>query len=65
MWDHYTKTFKWMQAAIVLVTFGVFYSMQHSWPIAVGFFLVMQLGSLVGALWATRLRRKIQLSQLR
>jgi uncharacterized membrane protein len=65
MWEHYRKTFRSIQAAIAIVSIVVFFFLQRSWSITLGFFLIMQIGSLVGAVWATRLRHKIQYPQLR
>ncbi|HVZ89124.1 MAG TPA: hypothetical protein VHG72_19300 [Polyangia bacterium] len=60
MWDHYKKTFKPVQAAIAIATVGVYFGLHRLWMVTAVFFLMMQAGSLVGALWAQRLRRKLQ-----
>jgi hypothetical protein len=60
MWEHYRKRFWGMQA--VIATFAVgFYLTSHRllFPAAL-LFVTMQLGSLVGAGWASRLKRKYQ-----
>ena len=59
MWDHYKKTFNSVQAAILIATIVIFFGLHHMWFVTAVFFLTMQLGSLVGAAWATRLRRKM------
>ena len=60
MWEHYKKTFKSVQAAIAIATIGIYFGLQHRVFVTLVFFLMMQAGSLVGALWANRLRRKMQ-----
>jgi uncharacterized membrane protein len=60
MWDHYKKTFKSVQAAIAIATVGIYFGLQRRVSVTLVFFLMMQAGSLVGALWAKRLRRKMQ-----
>jgi len=60
MWEHYKKTFKSVQAAIAIATIAIYFGLQHRASVTVVFFLMMQVGSLVGALWANRLRRKMQ-----
>jgi hypothetical protein len=56
MWDHYRKTFARMQlvmglaaCAAVLVT--------RQLTVGLLFFAFMQIGALVGAVWAARIRR--------
>ena len=58
-WAHYKKTFLLMQLLIVLIAAQVHRQAQHIWVVTLVFFLVMQLGALVGALWAGRLRRRL------
>jgi uncharacterized membrane protein YfcA len=59
MWDLYKKTFVGMQTIILLVTLLIFMR-SHLWTHAVTFFAIMQTGSALGAIWGTRLRRKLQ-----
>ena len=61
MWEHYKKTFKSIQAAIAILTIVIYVGLGRMWFVTAVFFLVMQVGGLVGALWAKRLRDKIQL----
>jgi hypothetical protein len=56
MWEQYRKTFRGMQISIGLVTVAVLI-LTHGLFIAFGFFVVMQIGSVLGVLWAMRLRR--------
>lgn len=60
MWEHYKKTFGRMQTVIALVTGAVFLGLQQMWFVTATFFLVMQVGAVVGAMWASRLKRKLQ-----
>jgi len=59
MWDHYKRTFVGIQLVISMVTVLVLLA-THYWIHAVVFFLCMQLGSVAGAVWGNRLRRKLQ-----
>jgi hypothetical protein len=60
MWDHYKKTFKSMQVAIALATIVIYFGLNRMWFVAAVFFVMMQAGSLLGSLWAKRLRDKMQ-----
>jgi hypothetical protein len=60
MWDHYKKTFGSVQFAIAVATVGIYYGLERRPLVAAVFFLMMQAGSVVGAAWAQRLRRKMQ-----
>jgi cobalamin synthase len=59
MWDQYKKTFRGMQAVMLLVSVCVFLATGDA-LIAGVFFLAMQVSSVVGAMWAYRLRRKFE-----
>lgn len=59
MWEHYKKTFKSVQAAIAIATIGIYFGLHRLPVVTLGFFLMMQVGSLVGAAWGQRLRRKM------
>jgi uncharacterized membrane protein YfcA len=63
MWDLYKRTLVGMQTMILLVTLLVF-MWSHLWTHAVVFFAIMQTGSALGAMWGTRLRRKLQPNRL-
>ena len=58
MWEQYKKTFGSMQAFIVLVTIALYFGLGRSVAMASGFFLMMQVGAVFGAMWAARLRRR-------
>ncbi len=61
MWEHYRKTFKSMQLAIALATIVIYFGLHRMWFVAAVFFVMMQVGSFAGALWAKRLRDKMQM----
>ena len=62
MLERYRRTFFITQASIAAVTVAVFVKSQRL-AAAAAFFATMQVGALVGALWAARLKRKIERSQ--
>ena len=61
MWEEYRKTLKPVQALIATVTAATYLGMHRMWFVTAVFFLMMQVGALLGALWAHRLRQKVQL----
>ena len=60
MWEQYKKTFAYMQLMIAIATIAIYLTMNHLSVLAGLFFLVMQLGAVLGAMWATRLKRKLE-----
>ena len=58
MMERYKKTFWGMQAVIWLIAFGVL-AWAHMWSLAALFFVTMQIGAVVGAMWATRLKNRL------
>jgi hypothetical protein len=63
MWEHYKRTFVRMQAMIAVVSMGVLLS-THALPLATFFFVAMQLGAIVGAMWGVRLKEKVRRGSL-
>jgi len=59
MWAHYKKTFWITQMTICLVAFAVYLSFYHLLAPAALFFVTMQIGAVLGAAWASRLKRKL------
>jgi hypothetical protein len=59
MWQHYRKTLPFVQAFILIVCMVLFF--YKAVPIAgvVVLFVMMQIGSLLGAFWAARLKRRM------
>ena len=60
MFEHYKKRFWGMQTFIAFVVVAVYFAMGHRVVPAATFFVTMQIGALVGAAWADRLKRKTQ-----
>jgi hypothetical protein len=60
MWAQYKRTFWFMQVLICLVTCGIYLTMNHLVVAAALFFVVMQVSAVVGAMWASRLKRKLE-----
>jgi hypothetical protein len=63
MWQHYQKTFAGMQIMIAVVTAGIYFFVGRQMVAALTFFIVMQIGALLGAAWAARLRRAMEQRQ--
>ena len=59
MWEQYKKTLAKTQAVIAAITIGTYFYVGHSAMRSAMFFLVMQLGAVIGAMWGTRLKRKV------
>jgi hypothetical protein len=55
MWNHYRKTFLPLQGGICLVSAGIYLFYGRALPPAVIFFVMMQIGAVLGAMWAARL----------
>ena len=62
MWDQYKRTFIAMQVVILLVTTAVFI-LSRLWTAAGTFFAIMQIGSVLGAVWGSNLRYRILAGQ--
>lgn len=59
MWDYYRRTLPRLQAFIALITVGLYFFLAHRWAMAAVFFVMMQVGAVVGAWWGHRLRRRL------
>ena len=59
MWEQYKKTAQGMQVVMLVVTALVFIA-SHDVVIAGVFLVAMQIAAVVGAMWASRLRKKIE-----
>lgn len=62
MLERYRRTLFVTQASIAAVTAAILIQ-SHRLVVAAAFFAAMQIGAVVGALWAARLKRKIERSQ--
>jgi hypothetical protein len=60
MWDYYKRTFVMVQVATLAVSYLVYRNSNHAVIPSLVFFTFMQLSAVFGAMWANRLRRKIQ-----
>jgi len=58
MWNQYKKTFSGMQVIIGLVTLGILL-WRHAWDLAGVFFITMEIGAVLGAMWGARLKSKL------
>jgi hydrogenase/urease accessory protein HupE len=63
MWEQYKKHFVGMQVVILLVTFAAYQRFSHLWFVAAVFFTTMQVGALLGASWANRIRMRVKQQQ--
>ncbi len=62
MLERYKRTFVATQASIAAVTVAILLQ-SHRLFAAVAFFGAMELGALFGAMWAARIKRRIERSQ--
>ena len=61
MWAQYKKTFLRIQSVILVVTCAVFFAAEHRLAASGAFFLMMQIGAVLGAVWAVRLKHRVEL----
>ena len=59
MWQHYRKTLPFVQAFIVIACLILYFYKAAPLAAIVLFFVMMQAGSLLGAVWAVRLKQKM------
>lgn len=64
MWEQYRKTFLGVQVVTLAVTAWVHFKVTHNWASTGVIFLTMQVGGVLGAAWAARLRRRMQQNAL-
>jgi len=58
IFETYKKTF-WRMQVMIVVAAAMIWAVSHSRDLAALFFAVMQVSSLLGASWATRLKNKV------
>jgi hypothetical protein len=58
MWEQYRRTFRSMQALMVVVTLVVM-SWTRSVTFTAAFFATMQIGAVFGAMWGHQLKQRI------
>lgn len=59
MWEQYKKTLPATQSVIAFVTVAVTL-WTRAWNAGAMFFVVMQMGAILGAMWAVRLKHKVE-----
>jgi phosphatidylserine synthase len=60
MWlTQYKKHFIGMQTVIALITASAYYALYREWEPTLCFFLVLQGAAVAGALWASRIKRRL------
>jgi uncharacterized membrane protein YfcA len=60
MWEQYRKSFKIMQVFILLLCAAAYFLAKMPLPAVIFLWLALQLGSLAGAWWGSRIRRQIE-----
>jgi hypothetical protein len=60
MFEQYKKTLWGVQAVILTVTVWVFFVSDHRLSAAAVFYVVMQIGGVLGAAWAYRLKSRLE-----
>jgi hypothetical protein len=60
MFEQYKKTFWGVQAVIALVTIWTFFACERRLAAAAVFFVMMQVGGVLGAAWANSLKVRLQ-----
>lgn len=60
MREEYRKTFLGVQVITLMVTVWTYFERTHSLAASALIFATMQVGAVIGAAWAARLRRKVQ-----
>jgi hypothetical protein len=61
MWAQYRSTSLRIQTLIAMVTCAVFFATGHRALAAAPFFVVMQIGAVLGAMWGVRIKGKVEL----
>ena len=58
-WSQYKRTFLLTQAVVLLLAIQIHRLVHYQWAISTVFVVTMQLGGLFGAMWASRLKRRL------
>jgi uncharacterized membrane protein YqjE len=58
MWEQYKRTARFIQAAILLTCVVVYFWTGGQLLAAITFFVVMQVGAIVGAAWGANFKRR-------
>jgi hypothetical protein len=62
MWQQYRKTLVPIQLFIFAAAITCYF-VTRLWPVAVTVFLIMQVGAVLGAAWAARLKAKMRAAE--
>ena len=63
MWAQYRKTLIPTQLIVITICLCMFFLFKAPWLSILAVFVAMQIGAIVGARWAMRLKRKIAASR--
>ena len=58
MWQQYRKTLVPIQLFILAASITCYF-VTRQWPVALAVFLIMEVGAVLGAAWAARLKNKM------
>jgi hypothetical protein len=58
-WQQYKKNFIGMQTVIALITIAAYFKLYRAWEPAMSFFFVLEGAAFAGALWASRIKRRL------
>jgi hypothetical protein len=57
MWEQYKRTFRSMQATMIVVTLLVT-SWTRDWKTGAAFYVTMQVGAVLGAIWGHQIKQR-------
>ena len=57
MWQQYKRTFRSMQALMIVVTL-ITLACTHRWTTALALYATMQIGALYGAMWGNQIKQR-------
>ena len=63
MWAQYRKTLIPTQFLVLTICLCMLFLFKAPWPTILAVFAAMEIGAVLGARWAVRLRRKIEASR--
>ena len=58
-WKQYKKNFFGMQMVAALITISAYFALYRAWEPTLSFFFVLQGATAAGALWASRIKRRL------
>jgi len=58
-WKQYKKNFFGMQTVVALITVSAHFALYRAWGPTLSFFFVLQGATVAGALWASRIKRRL------